>query len=670
MAYTISKSNGATLITLNDGLVDSQITSINLIGKNVSNFGDAQNENFVKLLEHFASSVQPRRPLDGQIWFNTLDQMFRPAVFDGTRWRPLAVLSYATTSTDVNINSGGFAYSASRPGDLWFDSANKQLHVVTAGTTTATETVIIGPDQVTGFDTTKLVSARVLDSLNIGRPVIKITCDGEVIGVISKESFTLAVSTPIPGFSKLGRGITFKNYTSSTLYTTASTDVQLLGLHEQLDPTFVRRNVSEHIQSNWYVDNSYALQFGTTAQSSVAWDVGTSELRLRSTGKHRLQSSTTSLYFDGVQFYPSANTVNLGSTTDKFGTAYINSVQASTVDATTGSIFTLTATQLNASKIRTAHAEFDATRINTNFTATNIFGSTINVTSATFGQTLIADGVFGTVSTIDATISDSMTATNYVGANTFTGLTYLATEIFTDRINVASTLTCGNLLVNGNSVVTSDQVNPGNITAQRLKGDGATGNLQASISNIGNTIAQRGNSGELTATSILSSNVITSNVATSNIAPNGASGTISGNWTVQGSWSLAPGATLQATFADLAEKYLADAFYETGTVLEFGGSAEVRQAEDSTRRVAGIVSTNPAHILNADLQGENVVTVALLGRVPCKVRGTVRKGDMMVAAGSGFARAEYSPILGSVIGKALEDFDGVSGVIEVVVGRL
>jgi hypothetical protein len=257
-----------------------------------------------------------------------------------------------------------------------------------------------------------------------------------------------------------------------------------------------------------------------------------------------------------------------------------------------------------------------------------------------------------------------MTATNYVSANTFTGLTYLATEIFTDRINVASTLTCGNLLINGNSVVTSDQVNPGNITAQRLKGDGATGNLQASISGVGNTIAQRGNSGELTATSILSSNVVTSNIVASNISATGNNGTITGNW------RLTTGSTLQATFADLAEKYLADAFYETGTVLEFGGSAEVRQAEDSTRRVAGIVSTNPAHVLNADLQGENVVTVALLGRVPCKVRGTVRKGDMMVAAGSGFARAEYSPILGSVIGKALEDFDGVSGVIEVVVGRL
>jgi hypothetical protein len=74
--------------------------------------------------------------------------------------------------------------------------------------------------------------------------------------------------------------------------------------------------------------------------------------------------------------------------------------------------------------------------------------------------------------------------------------------------------------------------------------------------------------------------------------------------------------------------------------------------------------------MNVQLTGANVVKLALQGRVPCKVRGKVSKGDMMVSAGGGYARAEHSPILGSIIGKALEDFDGISGVIEVVVGRL
>jgi len=125
-----------------------------------------------------------------------------------------------------------------------------------------------------------------------------------------------------------------------------------------------------------------------------------------------------------------------------------------------------------------------------------------------------------------------------------------------------------------------------------------------------------------------------------------------------------------AQYADLAENYSGDAVYEPGTVVHFGGSQEVTLCdEDMCRRVAGVVSTNPAYLMNSHLQGI-ATPVALQGRVPCKVQGTVRLGDMMVSAGNGFARAEADPTLGSVIGKALADFDGIEGVIEVVVGRV
>jgi len=125
-----------------------------------------------------------------------------------------------------------------------------------------------------------------------------------------------------------------------------------------------------------------------------------------------------------------------------------------------------------------------------------------------------------------------------------------------------------------------------------------------------------------------------------------------------------------AKYADVAENYKSDAYYEPGTVVAFGGTHEVTIAEDGTRKVAGVVSTDPAYLMNSCCDSEFVVAVALQGRVPVKVRGKVEKGDMMVSAGSGFARADFNPILGSVIGKALEDFNGVEGVIEVVVGRL
>jgi len=125
-----------------------------------------------------------------------------------------------------------------------------------------------------------------------------------------------------------------------------------------------------------------------------------------------------------------------------------------------------------------------------------------------------------------------------------------------------------------------------------------------------------------------------------------------------------------AQYADLAEKYVADAEYAPGTVVEFGGSNEVTVCNsDACTRVAGVVSTNPSYIMNAGLDDEHVATVALTGRVPTMVVGPVRKGDMMVSADLGRARAEADPKVGTVIGKALEDFEGGEGTIEVVVGR-
>jgi hypothetical protein len=73
--------------------------------------------------------------------------------------------------------------------------------------------------------------------------------------------------------------------------------------------------------------------------------------------------------------------------------------------------------------------------------------------------------------------------------------------------------------------------------------------------------------------------------------------------------------------------------------------------------------------MNMKCPGQYVVALALQGRVPVKVRGTIHKGDMLVAAGNGYARPSNNPYMGTVIGKALENFTG-EGIIEVAVGRL
>ncbi len=129
------------------------------------------------------------------------------------------------------------------------------------------------------------------------------------------------------------------------------------------------------------------------------------------------------------------------------------------------------------------------------------------------------------------------------------------------------------------------------------------------------------------------------------------------------------GKATQAQYADLAEKYSADADIEPGTVVCFGGDAEVTTCmQDADTRVAGVVSTDPAYLMNSSADG---VAVALMGRVPCKVTGSIAKGDILVSAGNGMARASSpNPAMGSVIGKALEDHEGGEGVIEVVVGRM
>jgi hypothetical protein len=136
--------------------------------------------------------------------------------------------------------------------------------------------------------------------------------------------------------------------------------------------------------------------------------------------------------------------------------------------------------------------------------------------------------------------------------------------------------------------------------------------------------------------------------------------------------TLFHGTATEAYYADLAENYLADAEYAPGTVIEFGGDAEVTQSTaHGTHRVAGVVSTNPAHLMNSHCEGDNVVAVALQGRVPCNVIGKVAKGDMLVASNiPGYAVVNNTPTVGSVIGKALgTKLDGDRGTVEVVVGK-
>ena len=137
-------------------------------------------------------------------------------------------------------------------------------------------------------------------------------------------------------------------------------------------------------------------------------------------------------------------------------------------------------------------------------------------------------------------------------------------------------------------------------------------------------------------------------------------------------WSLTYSKAVQAQYADLAEIYTSDQQYPGGTVVVFGGESEVTQSHSShDTRIAGVVSTEPAYLMNSKETG---VAVALQGRVPCRVLGPISKGDRVVSSHiAGVAQAldlaQYQP--GCIIGKALQAIDSTDIlVIEVVVGRL
>ena len=263
-----------------------------------------------------------------------------------------------------------------------------------------------------------------------------------------------------------------------------------------------------------------------------------------------------------------------------------------------------------------------------------------------------------------------------VSSTTFTGST----------VNVTANITGGNIITGGlvsatGNITAGSNVSGSNINGSNLYSVGivsAAGNITGgniSTANINATTHTGGTvnvTGNITGGNLTTAGVLTVNSgAAATAIVNGAGNTVGNIGSSTGFFNRLFATATTALYADLAEKYTADADYTPGTVVSFGGNNEITlSAWDSDRRVAGVVSTNPSYLMNAGLDAEHVAVVALQGRVACRVQGPVRKGDMMVSAGNGAARSEADPKTGAVIGKALENFSGESGTIEVVVGRI
>jgi hypothetical protein len=428
-------------------------------------------------------------------------------------------------------------------------------------------------------------------------------------------------------------------------------------------------------------------------------------------------SGNVSLYTDASLTTPAVGTGLAANANTGIATTSLTAAGTTAAAGSNGTV------QFNSGALLGGDSDFTYNNLGTKtLTLTgNITTSNINVSNSVTASRLISNVATGTapLSVSSTTLVANLNADLLDGYSTATTSTANTVSVRDSNASLTANLFIGNgsqlTDINGSNVSTVANANyaayAGNVTlaAQSnitslgtLASLSVTGNISSGNANLGNLAVANyfsgdgslltglpSGSGLVNGTSNVNIPVTNGNI---NVSVNGspnifvvtASGaSVAGNLTttnittgsnvtlgnITGNWLLTAGSQLEASYADLAEYYEADQHYAPGTVLEFGGDKEVTIAQDGTTRVAGVVSTNPAYAMNANCRGI-ATPIALQGRVPTKVRGTIRKGDMMVSGGNGFARPWNNPQMGMVIGKALENFDGVEGVIEIAIGRL
>jgi len=300
----------------------------------------------------------------------------------------------------------------------------------------------------------------------------------------------------------------------------------------------------------------------------------------------------------------------------------------------------------------------------------SLVGTTISASGNVYVANLSTSGtVYASIVSVTGTITDGAA---FISGNAATGTLLNITDYApqgssktvniiggTNGLAIVANITNGDynsLQSSGDIALLATGANIGNVGFSIIPWAGATSGIKINtVSNV-TTIT-------LAATTLsITGNVTTgvANIAAGNIS---VTGNVTGNYFV--------GTATHALYADLAECYRADDDYAPGTVVSFGGDEELTMSRlDSDTTVAGVISTDPAYLMNSNLKSTYVAKLALTGRTPCQVQGSVTKGAMMISAGNGRARAESNPKLGSVIGKALESFNGDFGTIEIVVGRL
>jgi len=255
MAYTINQTDGTIVATITDGTINNS-TSLTLFGKSYSGFGEALNENLVKLLEHSSSTAAPTAPLKGEIWFDANTNQIK--VYDGTSFKPTGgAKSQATAPTSASA------------GDLWVDSDDDQLYLYTGSAWLLTGPVFSSGQTLSGWKVETLASAG-------GNKVVSSMYAGNTrVAILSKETFTPSVTQT--GFASIKAGITL-NSTLGAVFSGTTTSATALDVSGTTNTSgtviaggnFLRADAADTTTGALTIDNDTGLIVGDAQELTIS----------------------------------------------------------------------------------------------------------------------------------------------------------------------------------------------------------------------------------------------------------------------------------------------------------------------------------------------------------------------------------------------------------------
>jgi hypothetical protein len=294
MAYTINKTDGSVVATITDGTVNST-TSLQLFGKSYSGFGEALNENLVKLLEHSSSTAAPTAPLKGELWFDANTGQIK--VYDGTAFKPTGgAKSQATAPTSASA------------GDLWVDSDDDQLYLYTGSAWLLAGPVFSSTQTLSGWKVETLASAG-------GNKVVSSMYAGNTrVAILSKETFTPSVTQT--GFASIKAGITL-NSTLGAVFDGTTTSATALDVSGTVNTSgtviaggnFLRADAADTTTGAITIDDDTGLIVGDAQEFTIS--VASNHVTLAQTSQDKNVSFT--INDGGVTKTPLAFTGSTGA---------------------------------------------------------------------------------------------------------------------------------------------------------------------------------------------------------------------------------------------------------------------------------------------------------------------------------------------------------------------